>query len=193
MKRGKKLTSDLPVTCQWFHRTHRQPLGRDEEWDTGTEGGRGGGGDARGRGRGRDSSAGRSTSSGSNGSSKRERSPSSENLRGDGVPAERHVDSTRGQAKHKNQEGVRNIKEVKGVNASGVATKTTIHLDTTQIELLTRTWTSTSGLFAERMDTIDYEQIAKRLNTMQTTEHGTSPKPNTSASVKKYFHNHHKH
>jgi len=149
------------------------------------------GGGARGRGRGRDNSTGRSTSSGSTGSGKRERSPSSEDIRGDGSPDEGHVDSPRGPSKHISRERLRNTKDETRPNASG-GEKNTIRLNTVQIELLTRTWESTSGLFAQRMDSIDYEQIATRLNTMHTTEHGTTPKPNTFVLVKRYFHNHYK-
>jgi len=166
--------------------------GNSDSDSTGTEGRRARGGSARGRGRGRDNSTGRSTSSGSTGSGKHGRIPSSEDIRGDGAPAEGHVDSPREPSKHISRERLRNTKDARRPNASGGEIKNTIRLNTVQIELLTRTWESTSGLFAERMDSIDYEQIATKLNTMHTTEHGTPPKPNTFASVKKYFHNHYK-
>jgi len=102
------------------------------------------------------------------------------------------VDLPRGPSKLINRERLRNTKDATGSNASGGEIKNTIHLNTTQIELLTKTWDSTSGLFAERMDSIEYEQTGTRLNTIHTTKHGTTPKPNTFASAKKYFHNHHK-
>jgi len=104
--------------------------GNSDSECTGTEGSRARGGDARGRGRGRDNSTGRSTSSGSTGSGKRGRSPSSEDIRGDGAPAEGHVDSPRGPSKHISRERLRNTKEATRLNASGGETKNIIRLNT---------------------------------------------------------------